>query len=364
MTYLSVRKFCHLSCLLLCVSLLTQCVAPALLLAPQGQLMWALLKPMVGLDPKEANLFRQPLIQSRLEPLLGSHYSGAVQLLETADKIQQEGPLFYVVSKYTPVPELAEKAGFVWNSETNQMAVLIVSGGAPQVFAEKLNNEVAEQIPVWPKELSDYTDPAKLQQQAINKAKQQLSDNIPVAAAVAPLVDNATNLKDIKGQTKNLLEEKKQSLVDKALSPLSDAKQQAQQQVKQVKEQSAQTVLTPITDVKQQAQQQVQQVKEQSTQAVLTPITDVKQQAQQQAQQVKEQSAEADLVAEDDLAAELATEQQSLKTEKSQRVNLLQQQIKAAEQQLQQASTTDDRKKIELQLQQLKTTLNLLKATD
>ena len=338
MTYLSVRKFCHLSCLLLCVSLLTQCVAPALLLAPQGQLMWALLKPMVGLDPKEANLFRQPLIQSRLEPLLGSHYSGAVQLLETADKIQQEGPLFYVVSKYTPVPELAEKAGFVWNSETNQMAVLMVSGGAPQVFAEKLNNEVAEQIPVWPKELSDYTDPAKLQQQAINKAKQQLSDNIPVPAAVAPLVDNATNLKDIKGQTKNLLEEKKQSLVDKALSPLSDAKQQAQQQV--------------------------QQVKEQSTQAVLTPITDVKQQAQQQVKQVKEQSAEADLVAEDDLAAELATEQQSLKTEKSQRVNLLQQQIKAAEQQLQQASTTDDRKKIELQLQQLKTTLNLLKATD
>ena len=338
MTYLSVRKFCHLSCLLLCVSLLTQCVAPALLLAPQGQLMWALLKPMVGLDPKEANLFRQPLIQSRLEPLLGSHYSGAVQLLETADKIQQEGPLFYVVSKYTPVPELAEKAGFVWNSETNQMAVLMVSGGAPQVFAEKLNNKVAEQIPVWPKELSDYTDPAKLQQQAINKAKQQLSDNIPVPAAVVPLVDNAKNLKDIKGQTKNLLEEKKQSLVDKALSPLSDAKQQAQQQV--------------------------QQVKEQSTQAVLTPITDVKQQAQQQMQQVKEQSAEADLVAEDDLAAELATEQQSLKSEKSQRVNLLQQQIKAAEQQLQQASTTDDRKKIELQLQQLKTTLNLLKATD
>ncbi|MFC0048446.1 PspA/IM30 family protein [Rheinheimera tilapiae] len=378
--------------------------------------MWALLKPMVGLDPKEANLFRQPLIQSRLEPLLGSHYSGAVQLLETADKIQQEGPLFYVVSKYTPVPELAEKAGFVWNSETNQMAVLMVSGGAPQVFAEKLNNEVVEQIPVWPKELSDYTEPAKLQQQAINKAKQQLSDNIPVPAAVVPLVDNAKNLKDIKGQTKNLLEEKKQSLVDHALSPLidakqqaqqqmqqvkeqstqavltpindvkqqaqqqvqqvkeqstqavltpiTDAKQQAQQQVQQVKEQSTQAVLTPITDAKQQAQQQVQQVKEQSTQAVLTPITDVKQQAQQQMQQVKEQSAEADLVAEDDLAAELATEQQSLKSEKSQRVNLLQQQIKAAEQQLQQASTTDDRKKIELQLQQLKTMLNLLKATD
>ena len=139
MIYLSIRRLCQFCCVLMCVSLLTQCVAPALLLAPQGQLMWALLKPMVGLDPKEANLFKQPLIQSRLEPLLGSHYAGAVQLLETADKIQQEGPLFYVVSKYTPVPELAEKAGFVWNSETNQMAVLLVSGGAPQVFAEKLN---------------------------------------------------------------------------------------------------------------------------------------------------------------------------------------------------------------------------------
>ncbi len=427
MTYLSIRRLRHLSCVLLCVTLLTQCVAPALLLAPQGQLMWALLKPMVGLDPKEANLFKQPLIQSRLEPLLGSHYAGAVQLLETADKIQQEGPLFYVVSKYTPVPELAEKAGFVWNSETNQMAVLLVSGGAPQVFAEKLNSEVAAQIPVWPKELSDYTDPAKLQQQAISKAKQQLSDKIPVPAAVASLVDNATNLKDIKGQTKNLIEEKKQSLVDKAISPLIDAKQQAQQQVEQAKEQSTQAVLTPINDAKQQAQQQVEHVQAQATQAVLAPVNDAKQQAQQQVQQAKGQATQAvlapvndakqqaeqqvqqakgqakqqsssavaapaieqkhqaqqsieqlktniaipqaqtapgsELVVEDDLAAELATEQESLKTEQSQRVNALQQQIKAAEQQLKQAATADDRKKIELQLQQLKTTLNLLKAT-
>ena len=371
MTLLSNRRLRHLSCVLLCVTLLTHCVAPALLLAPQGQLMWALLKPMVGLDPKEANLFKQPLIQSRLEPLLGSNYAGAVQLLETADKIQQEGPLFYVVSKYTPVPELAEKAGFVWNSETNQMAVLLVSGGAPQVFAEKLNSEVAAQIPVWPKELSDYTDPAKLQQQAINKAKQQLSDKIPVPAAVAPLVDNATNLKEIKGQTKNLIEEKKQSLVNKAISPLIDAKQQAEQQVQQVKDQTTQAVLTPITDAKQQAQQQVQQAKQQSSSALVAPAIEQKHQAQQSIEQLKTNIAipqtqtapGSELVVEDDLAAELATEQQSLKSEQSQRINALQQQITAAEQQLQQASTADDRKKIELQLQQLKTTLNLLKAT-
>jgi hypothetical protein len=307
------------------------------------------------------------------------------------------------------------------------MAVLLVSGGAPQVFAEKLNSEVAAQIPVWPKELSDYTDPAKLQQQAISKAKQQLSDKIPVPAAVASLVDNATNLKDIKGQTKNLIEEKKQSLVDKAISPLIDAKQQAQQQVEQAKGQATQAVLAPVNDAKQQAEQQVQQAKGQATQAVLAPVNDAKQQAQQQVQQAKGQATQAvlapvndakqqaeqqvqqakgqakqqsssavaapaieqkhqaqqsieqlktniaipqaqtapgsELVVEDDLAAELATEQESLKTEQSQRVNALQQQIKAAEQQLKQAATADDRKKIELQLQQLKTTLNLLKAT-
>ncbi len=372
MIYLSIRRFWQLSCVLLCVSVLTQCVAPALLLAPQGQLMWALLKPMVGLDPKEANLFKQPLIQSRLEPLLGSHYTGAVQLLETADKIQQEGPLFYVVSKYTPVPELAEKAGFVWNSETNQMAVLLVSGGAPQVFAEKLNEEVSAQIPVWPKELSDYTDPAKLRLQAIDKAKQQLSDKIPVPTEVAPLVNTVTDLKDIKGQTKALIENKQQSLVDAALSPLTDAKQQAQQQIQQVKDQSTSAVLTPVTDAKQQAKQQVQQIKDQSTSAVLTPVIETKQQAQEATKQLKtnidipqtQTAPNAELIADDDLAAELATEQQSLKTEKSQRVNLLQQQIKATEQQLQKATTADDRKRIELQLQQLRTTLALLKTTN
>ena len=365
MTLLSNRRLRHLSCVLLCVTLLTQCVAPALLLAPQGQLMWALLKPMVGLDPKEANLFKQPLIQSRLEPLLGSNYAGAVQLLETADKIQQEGPLFYVVSKYTPVPELAEKAGFVWNSETNQMAVLLVSGGAPQVFAEKLNSEVAAQIPVWPQELSDYTDPAKLQQQAINKAKQQLSDKIPVPAAVAPLVDNATNLKEIKGQTKNLIEEKKQSLVDKAISPLIDAKQQAEQQVQQAKEQSTQAVLTPITDAKQQAEQQVQQAKEQSTQAVLTPITDAKQQAEQQVQQVKDQTTQAVLTPINDAKQQAQQQVEQVQAQATQAVstpiNDVKQQAQQQVEQLQAQATqavstpiTDVKQQAQQQVQQAK----------
>ena len=271
--------------LVLCSALfLTQCVAPAMLLAPQSQIMWALLKPMVGLDPKEANLFKQPLIQSRLEPLLGSHYAGAVQLLETADKIQQEGPLFYVVSKYTPVPELAEKAGFVWNSETNQMAVLLVSGGAPQIFAEKLNSEIAEQVPVWPAELSDYTDPTKLKQQAIERTKQQLTDTVPVPATIAPVATKIEQLKNLKQQTQTQLQQTQQSVAAQVLSPVQQVKDQLEQHAGQVKEQAKATVTQPLTA----AQQQVQQL-QQNESALQQPLKQLQQKSEQTLQQSKEQ---------------------------------------------------------------------------
>lgn len=284
---------------------LTQCIAPALMLAPQSQLMWALLKPMVGLDPKEANLFRQPLIQSRLEPLLGNHYGGAVQLLETADKIQQEGPLFYVVSKYTPVPELAEKAGFVWNSETNQMAVLLVSGGAPQVFAEKLNSEIAQQVPVWPSELSDYTDPTKIRQQALSQAKSHIAEQLPVPAAIAPVVEKAEQLKNLQNQTKNLVEEKKQALIDQASAPIREVKQQtesiktqlegsvktpmqtATQQLQKAEEKAKSEILTPITDGKQKSEQQLHHLESQATQSLTAPLLDQSKQAEAQVKPAK-----------------------------------------------------------------------------
>ncbi len=289
---------------------LTQCIAPALMLAPQSQLMWALLKPMVGLDPKEANLFRQPLIQSRLEPLLGNHYGGAVQLLETADKIQQEGPLFYVVSKYTPVPELAEKAGFVWNSETNQMAVLLVSGGAPQVFAEKLNSEIAQQVPVWPSELSDYTDPTKIRQQALSQAKSQIAEQLPVPAAIAPVVEKAEQLKNLQSQTKNLVEEKKQALIDQASAPVREVKQQtesiktqleesvktpmqtATQQLQKAEEKAKSEILTPITDGKQISEQQLHHLESQATQSLTAPLLDQSKQAEAQVKPAKTEDKE------------------------------------------------------------------------
>ncbi len=153
------------------VLFLNACAAPLLLLSPQGQLMWALLKPLVGLDPKEVNLLKQPIIESRMAPLLGEHYTTAVALLDTANEIQQQGPLYYLVSNYTPVPELAEKAGLVWNAETNQMAVMLITGGSPTVFAEQVLNQQMEQVvPTWPKELVQYTDPEYLKQQALAQA--------------------------------------------------------------------------------------------------------------------------------------------------------------------------------------------------
>jgi hypothetical protein len=256
-----------------------------MLLAPQSQLLWALLKPMVGLDPKEANLFKQPLIQARLEPLLGSHYAAAVQLLETADKIQQEGPLFYVVSKYTPVPELAEKAGFVWNSETNQMAVLLVSGGAPQIFAEKLNNEIAQQVPSWPAELSDYTDPAKIKQQALEKAKQQISDTVPVPAAIAPVAAKVEQLKSLKEQSEAQLKQTQQAVATQLLSPVQQTANQLQQQAKDVKAQAQNTLNQPAEF----AQKQLENLQQQSSSAIEQPIQQLEQQNKLQQQKTTDE---------------------------------------------------------------------------
>ncbi len=252
--------------------------------------MWSLLKPMVGLDPKEVNFFKQPLIQARLQPLLGTHYDKAVQLLETADKIQQEGPLFYLVSTYTPVPELAEKAGFVWNSETNQMAVLMISGGAPQIFAEKLNEQVAAQVPVWPKELADYTDPAKLKQKALEQAKAQAAAQLPVPAAVQPIAEAALQGNSLKQQGKALLEVQKEQAVSQLLEPVTQTKQQLKEQilapVEQTQQQLKQQILAPVEQTQQQLEQQilapVEQTQQQLKQQIMAPVEQTQQQLRQQ----------------------------------------------------------------------------------
>jgi hypothetical protein len=140
--------------------LLSACVAPMLAMG-QGQLMWALLKPMVGLDPNTTNLFEQPVIKTRMTGLLGPHYDTTVNLLRTATELQQEGPLFYLASRYSPL-EGPERAGLVWNSETNQMAALLNTGEQTKVFTESHTGRAA----VWPAALQDWlnhnTAPAML----------------------------------------------------------------------------------------------------------------------------------------------------------------------------------------------------------
>ena len=115
-------RFVKLGVLLL---LLGGCVAPVLLMPSSSQIIWALLKPIVGFDPNTVNLWEQPAIKTRMTAFLGEKYQPVMQLVHTANELKQEGPLFYVVSRYTPVPEIADKAGLVWNKDTNQFAALL-----------------------------------------------------------------------------------------------------------------------------------------------------------------------------------------------------------------------------------------------
>ena len=178
--------------------LLCACVSSLLIGNPlQSRLMWAVLKPLVGFDPNEVNLFEIPLVHERMTALLGDSYQPTVSLLRTADRIQQEGALIYVTSRVLeeavqlPLPaelavvqeqveqvrevqqqgaevleqveqvqeQVAEAreqvqvvrtaAGMVWNGDTNQLAVLLVEKGVSKVFAEQPAQGPRLQ-PVWP----------------------------------------------------------------------------------------------------------------------------------------------------------------------------------------------------------------------
>ena len=156
--------------LMLFMTLLTGCLTQILVSASR-ELLWQLLTPMIGLDPNQTNLLEQPIIKNRLTALLGPQYEPAMALLKTANELQREGPLFYLVSRYTPVPQIAEKAGFVWNSNTNQMAIMLVTGGSPTVIAEKfvegqVKEQVGQLVPQWPGELQAILDQDTLKKHA------------------------------------------------------------------------------------------------------------------------------------------------------------------------------------------------------
>ena len=184
---------------MLCLTL-TACVSSLLIGNQlQSRLMWALLKPLVGFDPNEVNLFEIPLVQERMTALLGDAYQPTVDLLRTADRIQQEGALIYVASRVidevvaVPLPEevavvqeqveqvqavqeqviqakeqvaevreqvraVRSAAGMVWNGDTNQLAVVLLEKGVSKVFAEQPQGAVVLE-PVWPSSMQPLLTP-------------------------------------------------------------------------------------------------------------------------------------------------------------------------------------------------------------
>ena len=148
--------FARLRCLPLLL-LLSACAAPVLLIPGQRELMWALLTPLVGFDPNKVDLFEQPVIKQRMTSLLGSHYDDTMQLLHTANELQKEGPLFFVVSR--AAPELAQQAGLVWNADTDRLAAVLKRGDEAEILSEAVQGAVTATAPTWPAAIAAWLPP-------------------------------------------------------------------------------------------------------------------------------------------------------------------------------------------------------------
>ncbi|WP_211284252.1 hypothetical protein [Oceanimonas doudoroffii] len=196
---------------------LSACVAPLLTMGP-GQLMWAMLKPMVGLDPNTTNLFEQPVIKTRMTSLLGPHYDTTVSLLRTAGELQQEGPLFYLVSR-TAEQTGADKAGLVWNADSNQMSVLLSANDQTRVFSESHTGKAA----VWPDEMQGWL--TKAAQQPAPPLGGALLAAPATAPAAAPLQNELdatrTQLQQTEEKLKALENQQAKAAADKPSTPSS-----------------------------------------------------------------------------------------------------------------------------------------------
>jgi hypothetical protein len=193
---------------LICICL-TACVS-SLLIGNQAQskLMWALLKPLVGFDPNEVNLFESPMIKNRMTKLLGDKYEPTMKLLRTAQEIQKEGALFYVASRYAPpkFQEVTDKAAMVWNADTNQMAVMLITDGNPEIISEQVDKAKQSITPVLPKEVQTAYD------KAVEKKKEL--DN---------LKDQINKLQNLEQLPEKALEELKSSSTEKAQEEIDEA---------------------------------------------------------------------------------------------------------------------------------------------
>ncbi|MNQ52404.1 hypothetical protein D3C85_664180 [compost metagenome] len=282
-----------------CLSLmLSACVAPLLLMSPTSQLMWALLKPLVGFDPNEANLFEQPLIKDRMTAMLGPNYDSTMQLLKTANELQQEGPLFYVVSRYAPVPDVAKQAGMVWNADTNQLSVMLQKGdGATQVFGENLTAAT----PTWPSAMQEWQagNPTATALSGVGQAMTgsgtsllgnmvgslQQSATQAISSSASQAVNGATSAatQQVNKSVTGTLQQANQAVTDSAKRAVSDSATQAassattaQQQAIKVVSDSAKQAASSATTAQQQANKAVS---DSATQAASSATTTVQQQA-------------------------------------------------------------------------------------
>jgi hypothetical protein len=101
-----------------------------------------------------------------------------MKLLRTANEIQKEGALIYLVSRYAP-PEaqaIVDTAGLVWNADTNQMAVMLVKDGAAEIVSEQAEAGKQAIVAKLPTELQTTYNKALAVKSTLDTAKQQLDD--------------------------------------------------------------------------------------------------------------------------------------------------------------------------------------------
>lgn len=176
----------------------------------QSKLMWSFLKPLVGFDPNEVKLFETPMIKDRMTALLGDKYEPTMKLLRTAQTIQQEGALFYVASRYAPpqVQEITDKAAMVWNADTNQMAVVLIKDGTPEIISEQVESAKQAITPVLPKELQSAYDKAQTAKKALEEKQKALLDVQKIVENPVEAVTDNIN-KKIDNAAKNSVEKVK-----------------------------------------------------------------------------------------------------------------------------------------------------------
>lgn len=210
----------------------------------QSKLMWSFLKPLVGFDPNEVKFFETPMIKNRMTALLGEKYEPTMKLLRTAQEIQQEGALFYVASRYAPaqVQTITDKAGVVWNADTNQMAVMLIKDGTPQIFSEQIEGAKEKLTPTLPKELQTAYDKAEAVKETLNEKQKALENAQKIIAnpleatgeAVKQKVDSSIQQK--KEEVQQKVDEKIQQttpLIDQEQLDLDEALKKEAESLKQ-----------------------------------------------------------------------------------------------------------------------------------